>query len=133
MSLLNNIASVYIEKKKYLDAYENYKKADELISEARNSDPELISEIYNGMGICLKKMNEYANAIKYFNKSLEIFGKYCTSKNTKNYQDGNYNRNKKLVFIHVQMISTYYLMKKYNDGGLCWRGVMLMLVSAEGK
>jgi len=58
---------VFFEKiKKYEKAIENYKQAVQL-----SENCEDISMYYNNIGLCYYKMNDYDNALRYYDLSLE--------------------------------------------------------------
>jgi len=68
---LNSIASYYSVISQYEKALENFEAALKVAIE--NDHPEIISEIYNNIGIVYYKKTDYDNALQYYQKALQ----YC--------------------------------------------------------
>lgn len=70
-----NIANVYYKKKDFTNSIKQYLQAFKLGNNIKKY-PEVYSQITNNLGECYSSIGEYANAMSYLNKSLEVKQKF---------------------------------------------------------
>lgn len=70
--LIACIGDVFSGQGKYLEAIEQYHKAEGLYHEHQLSDEKLLSRIYNSFGISYRRNGQNKSALNYYQKALDI-------------------------------------------------------------
>ncbi len=92
------IGDLYLDKQKYRLSENNYKKSIETFEE--NNDKEMLSDIYNNMGLLYCKLQKNDNALKFFQKSLTLQQKIQDSTT--------------IATLYENIGYVYYCKKQYN-------------------